>query len=187
MESSATIAPGRILSADQQAAVRAFYKPDLGDLLGVGVFLPLVLGVMTAIGFGMAAELRDTEDMVPVGLGVGVAAIGLAQLLLRWSSRRKMARAEFIYQYGQPETITFAGLTSEEYRRNRRPQTVINLLRGGEPLRIKTFDDRIIAAFMPPQQVVYTHPKYPDVLVPGSLFAPGWATGPGSKPRVVEV
>ena len=125
--------------------------------------------------------------MMPVGVGIGVTAIVLAQLLLRWSSRRKMARAEFIYQYGQPETITFAGLTSENYRKNSRPKTVINLLRGNEPLKIKTFDDRIIAAFMPPQQVVYTHSNYPDVLIPGSLFAPGWATGPGSKPREVEV
>ena len=147
----------------------------------------MVLGGMVGMWLGAATELRDAEDIVPVCLGVGVAAIVLAQLLLRWSSRRKMARAEFIYQYGQPETITFAGLTSEGYRKNSRPRTIINLLRAGEPLKIKTSDDRIIAAFMPPQQVVYTHPTYPDVLVPGSLFAPGWATGQGARPREVEV
>lgn len=189
MESYTAAAPGRILTADQQAAVKAFYKPDLGAWLVFGVFLPLVLGLMAGIASGMTNELRDTEAMVSVGLCIGVAAIVLAQWLLRGSSRRKMARAEFIYQYGQPETVTFAGLTSEEHGhgKDRRSQTVINLLRGNEPLKIKTYDDRIITAFMLPQQVVYTHPTYPDVLVPGSLFAPGWATGPGSKPRVVEV
>ncbi|WP_460582923.1 hypothetical protein [Hymenobacter arcticus] len=149
--------------------------------------MPLVLGMMAGIVFGMVTELRDIEDMVPVGVSAGVAVLVLAQLLLRWSSRRKMARAHFIYQYGQPETVTFAGLTSENYGKNSRRKTVINLLRGSEPLKIKTFDDRIIAAFMSPQQVVYTHPNYPDVLVPGSLFAPGWATGPGARPRIVEV
>ncbi len=187
MEPYATPALARALSPDQQAAITAFYKPTLGDFLGLGVFLPLVFGMIMGIWFGIATNARELEDMVPVGLGAGVAALLLAQLLLRWSSRRKMSRAEFIYQYGQPETITFAGLTSEGYRKNSRPKTVINLLRGSEPLKIKTFDDRIIAAFMPPQQVVYTHPKYPDVLVPGSLFAPGRAAGQGPKPRVVEV
>lgn len=187
MEPTATIPLGRPLSADHQAAIKAFYKPDLSDVFGTGLFLPVALGMMAAIGFGMATELRRTEYMVPVGVGVGVMALVLVQLLLRWVSRRKMGRAEFIYQYGQAETITFAGLTTEEYRRNRRSQTVINLLRGNQPLKIRTFDDRIIAAFMPPQQVVYTHPSYPDVLVPGSLFTPGWSTGLGSKPRVVGV
>ncbi len=185
MEPTATTPLGRPLSADHQAAIKAFYKPDLGDVFGIGLFLPVALGVMAGIGFGMATELRDTEYMVPVGVGVGMVALVLAQLLLRRNSRRKMARAEFIYQYGQAETITFAGLTTEMYRQNRRPQTVINLFRGGQPLKIKTFDDRIIAAFMPPQQVVYTHPRHPDVLVPGSLFVPGWATA--SRSRVVEV
>lgn len=185
MEYSATTALGRPLSAAQQAAIKAFYKPELGDVVGAGIFLPLVLGLIAGIGFGVATEVRGIEGMMPVGLGVGVVAIVLAQRWLRWSSRRKMTRAEFIYQYGQTETITFAGLTTEEYRRNQRPKTVINLLRGNQPLKIRTFDDRIIAAFMPPQQVVYTHPKYPDVLVPSSLFAPGWSTD--SRPRVVEV
>lgn len=194
MDPYATSTLARTLSAGQQAAVAAFYKPSLSAILVLGVFLPLLFGMMAGIGVGIAGigvgiltELRDIEAIVPIGLGIGGVALVLAQLLLRWSSRRKMARAAFIYQYGQPETVTFAGLTSENYGKNNRPKTVINLLRGSEPLKIKTFDDRIIAAFMLPQQVVYTHTKYPDVLIPGSLFAPGWATGPGAKPRVVEV
>ena len=185
MEYFATPAPRRPLSADQQAAVKAFYKPELGNVIVTGLFLPLALGLMAGLVFGAVAEVRDTDDMVPVGLAVGVVVLVLGQRLLRWNSRRKMARAEFIYQYGQTETITFAGLTTEEYRRNRRPETVINLLRGNQPLKIRTFDDRIIAAFMLPQQLVYTHPRYPHVLVPGSLFAPGWPMG--SRPRVVGV
>lgn len=186
MESYAATVPGRTLSPEQHQAVVAFYKPEWGEIL-LGAFVPLVFGAVAGLAYGMATNLLDATDMVPVGLGVGVAALVLVQLLLRWSSRRKMARAEFIYQYGQPETITFAGLTSDYQRKNSRPETVINLLRGNEPLKIKTFDDRIIAAFMLPQQLVYTHPKHPDVLVPGSLFAPGYAAGQQLKPRVVEV
>lgn len=187
MESHPTAPLERPLSADQHAAVNAFYKPDLGTWLGLGVFLPLLLGWMTGMGYGVVTGVQDLEALLPVGFCGGVAALVLAQLLLRWNSRRKMARAEFIYQYGQPESITFVGLTTEGHGKNSRPRTVIHLLRGVEPLKIKTTDDRIVASFMPPQQVVYTHPTYPDVLVPGSLFAPGWATGPRAKPREMEV
>lgn len=185
MEPYAATVPKRTLSPDQQAAIVAFYKPELGNLLVLGAFVPLVFGMLAGLALGMVAEPWGTTDMVVVGLGIGATVAVLAQVLLRWSSRRKMVRAEFIYQYGQPEPITFVGFTSDHYRKNRRPRTVINLLRGNEPLKIKTFDDRIIAAFSYPQQVAYTHPKYPDVLVPGSLFALGRA--PGLAPRVVEV
>ena len=180
-------APVRPLSADQWAALRAFYKPQLPTLLVAGLFAPLIFGMIAGVAFALLGHEMNTDGIISVGLSVGVVAIILMQLILRWTARRKTTRAAFIYQHGQAETVTFAGLTSAHYRKDRQPETVINLLRGTEPLKIKTFDERIIAAFMRPQQVVYVHPKYPDVLVPSSLFAFDPSTGQGLTPRIVKV
>ena len=162
MDTYATAMPVRTLSPDQKAAIAYFYKPQGGVLVFFIFFLPLLFGLLVGGG----------NDNVLAGLGGAVVVIGLLLWLRRWNGRRKMTRAEFIYEYGNPETITFVGLGANySFKVNGQPQPVINLLRGSEPLKIKTFDDRIITAFMHPQQVVYVHAKYPDVLVPSGLFA----------------
>lgn len=105
-----------------------------------------------------------------------------------WHARRKMTRAAFIYEYGQSETVVFTGLGANYgLKVNGQPQPVVKLLRGNEPLKIKTFDDRIITAFMHPQQVVYVHPKYPDVLVPSGLFTLGRTSQARAEVRSVGV
>ena len=170
--------PARTLSADQKAAIQYFYKPQGGALLFLIIFLPLLFSFL---GGGIS-------DNYPLAFGVGALVIGLLLALRHWNARRKTARAEFIYEYGQPETVVFVGMGSNYgIKVNGQPQPVINLLRGNEPLKIKTFDDRIIAAFMHPQQTVYTHPKYPDVLVPSGLFVLDRAGGTGPKTRTVGV
>ena len=170
--------PVRTLSPDQKEAIHYFYKPQSGAVLFLLIFLPLLFSFI----------LGGANNEVPLSVGIGVAFSGLLLLGRRWNSQRKMARAEFIYEYGSPETVFFQSLGANYgLKINGQPQPVINLLRGNEPLKIKTFDDRIITAFMLPQQTVYTHPKYPNVLVPSGLFSLSRSSSQRVKTRTVEV
>lgn len=172
------VAPARTLTPDQREAIQYFYKARWG----VATFLSLFMPVMLSLPIGAA-----NHDLLP-WVGVGVAVGGAINGLRYWNARRKMRRATFIYEYGQPETVVFTGLGANYgIKVNGQPQPVINLLRGNEPLKIKTFDDRILTAFMLPQQTVYTHPNYPDVLVPSSLFALDRSARQQPKPRTVGV
>ncbi|WP_223651802.1 hypothetical protein [Hymenobacter psoromatis] len=170
--------PVRTLSPDQKEAIRYFYKPQSGAVLFLIIFLPLLFSLI----------MGGANNNVPLGIGIGVAIIGLLLLGRRWNSQRKMTRAEFIYEYGSPETVLFQSLGANYgLRVNGQPQPVINLVRGNELLKIKTFDSRIITAFMLPQQTVYTHPKYPNVLVPSGLFSLSRTSSQQVKTRTVGV
>lgn len=167
----------RLLSPDQREAIRYFYKLQWGVGTFLSVFLPLVL----CLSLGARSSFWGS-----LALGAFVAA--LLNALRYWNARRKMTRAAFIYEHGQPETVTFTGLGANYgVKVNGQPQPVINLLCGNEPLKIKTFDSRIIEAFSHPRQVVYMHPNYPNVLVPSGLFTLTRAAGAHPKTRTVGV
>jgi len=160
----------RILTADAANQVKYFYKTGVpfswwtiavvcpGASL-VALLVPALLGKFTALTF-----------LVPVIL-FATAGFGIDQ----YFRNRKITRAKEVYQYGDEVTIYFeSGTVNWGSKVNGAPQKLIYIRKGGETITIKTFEQKVKLAFEVPVQKAYYLTKYPDILLPQSIFSPGF-------------
>jgi hypothetical protein len=156
------VAANRELTPDKIAAIKYFYKPYSKVFVFLMIYLPMLLALVIGASSG---------HFYPVVLA-GACVVLTGFLLRRRKIRRKIARAEYIYQFGEEQEIQLQGIGSDySVKVNGAPRQLIKFLKNGEPEVIKTFNPKIINAFlMTPVQVAYVHPEYPDVILPSAVF-----------------
>ncbi len=172
MTSPATILPLRTLTPDRAALLRRFYAPQSVGLF-LALFLPLTVGMSLGGAFFSLASGLITGSIL--------SALWLALRYLRYRSR--VQKAVYVYEYGGEEELRFGGIRSNYgYKVNGAPQQVLTVLHNGKPVDIKTFNPNIITVYSLPQQVAYTHPRYPGIIVPSGLFSLVWTKRtPGAR------
>lgn len=161
MISSVTVLPLRSLAPDKETLLRKFYAPS-----GMGLFLATYLPLTICLSIGGAFFSATT------GLAAALF-ISAVWLTLRHSAyRSRMKKASYVYQYGGENEMQFSDVSSNySYKVNGAPQQIITVLLNGKPIKIKTFSSTLLSVYMIPQQAAYTHPDYPDTVVPSGLFS----------------
>jgi hypothetical protein len=152
----------RLLTDEKTAQIKYFYKRPMR--IGFGTIFILAFGVQAVI---WASVFLNGNILINAILFV-VVVIFLDQ----YKHYRKVARAKEVYQYGDEVTIGLVSVASNYGRKmNGMPQQIITINKGGEQISIKTFSASVIDAFSPFSQLAYVYTKYPDVILPSSIFS----------------
>ncbi|TDW96175.1 PA2928 family protein [Dinghuibacter silviterrae] len=151
----------RTLDPNRKKALVYFYTPTSQVGVYLAVFLPITLGL------GLLGPFWN----IYYGLATGTVVTLLLLLLRGFRIKRRIARALFIYENGQEERLVFKEQSNNyAIKLNGAPQQVISLERNGTPVQIKTFNPYVISVYTIPKQSVYTHDRYPGMMVPAGLF-----------------
>lgn len=152
----------RLLTDDVTRRIIYFYsKPfytNFGFMFTLAFGLPLI-GVVSAIGGWMA-----------------LAALGALWFFLLFHflygiKLSKVKKAKEVYEFGPEEMIYFEGIGyNYGIKVNGAPQPVVSIRKNGETIRIKTFARQVIAAFEVAAQKAYVMDKYPEIILPETLF-----------------
>ena len=155
------MAPLRLITNDVNRRIRYFYsKPFYTNF---GLMFTLCFGVPV---IGCLGSIGGWRIFIPLLLVWGI----IFYLILSVKSR-KIKKAKEVFQAGRETTIYFQGLEyNYSVQVNGAPQTVILLRINGETIKVKTFNRRVIKAFEAPVQKAYIMDKYPDIILPETLF-----------------
>ena len=161
MKSYATILPLRFHSEEQEKSIEYFFT-----LLSItGLFLVTFLPVTINLSVGNIFFTTTTSLLIGEGLAT------LLVIYRQWRIKRTIAKAKFVYQYGDAEELTFSGSSSNYgFKVNGAPQTIITVLIKGKLEQVKSFNANVITVYSLPRQTAYTHPEYPGTVVPSGLF-----------------
>lgn len=86
--------------------------------------------------------------------------------------KQKMSKAIEVYKFGNEVQIYLEEIFNNYgYRINGMPQKIIQIRKDNELLKVKTFSDRVIRAFTIPVQTAFIHNKYPNIILPSSIFS----------------
>ncbi|MDN5284452.1 MAG: hypothetical protein JWR38_726 [Mucilaginibacter sp.] len=149
----------RLLTNEQTNQIRYFYKTGFP----IGVIFILAFGIpLSILVLAFAGIIIMTTVLILLAVGI---------YLIINSRSKKIAHALEVYQYGTEEEIYFDSIEDNySYRVNGKPQQIVNIRRGNELIQIKTFSNKVCYAFSPSSQKAYFYDKYPDIVLPSSIF-----------------
>jgi hypothetical protein len=149
----------RLLSDEQSNRIRLFYKTSFP----IGVIFILAFGIpLSIVAAAFAGIMASIAMLLLIATGV---------YLIVKKRNQKIAHALEVYQYGTEEDIYFDSIELNYcYEVNGRPQQIINIRRGNELIQVKTFSSRVCDAFRLPSQKAYFYDRYPEIVLPSSIF-----------------
>ena len=150
----------RLLTDEQTNQIRNFYKTGfpIGVIFILAFGIPISIVVLAFAGIIIMATL-----LILLAAGIYLIMNGRS---------KKIARALEVYQYGIEKDISFDSIEDNySYRINGKPQQIINIRQGNELIQVKTFSNKVCNAFSVPLQKAYFYDKYPDIILPSSIFS----------------
>ncbi|MGN8071922.1 hypothetical protein [Mucilaginibacter sp. SG564] len=168
----------RLLSEEQSNRIRLFYKTGFP----IGIIFILAFGIPISI---VAAAFAGIIAAMAVLL---LIAVGIYLIVKK--RNQKIAHALEVYQYGTEEDIYFDSIElNYSYEVNGRPQQIINIRRRDELIQVKTFSNRVCDAFRLPSQKAYFYDRYPEIVLPSSIFYTAFDNkqDPPQKTRSVSI
>lgn len=173
----------RLLTPEAAAQIRYLYKRPMW--IGFGTIFILAFGAQLAGWLGYWLFDR--------GFITGMAFATIVIYLDWYVHHRKVERAKEVYQFGDQITIHLVSISSNwGPKLNGAPQQVITINKGTELMKIKTFSGQVVQAFSPVSQPAYIFSKYPEILVPASIFSltfynPNGTSKPKTKIQSIDI
>ncbi len=166
----------RPLTEEAAARIAHFYKPRF----------PFVL--IFTLAFGIPLTVLAGLVMGNIAVWSMLLMMGGILFIYYRSVANRAERAAEIFQYGEYVDIQLETVAEDyNYRLNGAPQCILTISRGIQLFTIKTFSVKVINAFSPRRQKAYYYAKYPNIVIPSTLFSDEYYTGGNFRHQPVNM